>query len=756
MASKSSIEAGRGHVTLWSDDGPLMKGLAAAQAKVQAWGKGIAEIGAGVAASGAAVTAPFLAGLQLTYLTQGLHTTTEQLQPAIAKMSTFLHEAANGSVEANAALRTLGLTIGELNGLSQGDRLQRIAESLGNVADQGERIRLQRAILGRNAQAFNVEGGREGMRERAARRQRVEGAPTEGDQQMAAATSRAFHEMSAAITSIWREVGAAAAPVMREFYNIVLEVAIAVRQFITTHRDTLTIVFRVADAMVTAGTIIGILGGVIYGASYAFAFLSGAVAIVGTALGVLWGWATFAASGFGVLTLWTWATTAAAMAYNVVAAIMNIAWAAGAGFLGIYSAATVAGMVSTHGSTLALIAYNAVVWLVNAANAAAAVVMGLFTASTVAAQAGTHGFSLALIFAWIWENIASAGIYLLITALGVLVVALLAIGGVGIVLVLAGIVYGIGSLIASTETAQAAWAGFTGAIGSAAGNAWASCTRAFAGILDTVKTTFGGIMDAIQSGNWSLAWEIMKTGAILAWQQISLFVGEQWVTWKTAAVAVWHTIADALEDAFHGVMTSIHVMFLSLGGQIASIVQTALALAMETAERAFRAIGMTGRADTARDAARAARTAATAATSGTAETAVTDAAARAQRQRDADRRERDRVAAELAAAELAGLDDGEIARLQSRLRMLRDNAWYEAGTAYDPWAADEGPATSEGFAGNGRNQMTGTFFADALAGWFGGSGQTVADRQLTQARMQTDLLRRLADRLDVMDGAEFG
>src|ERR1022692_5314133 len=59
MASKSSIEAGRGHVSLWANDGPLIKGLEDAQKKFAAWGKGVEAAGVGIAAAGASMQAPF-------------------------------------------------------------------------------------------------------------------------------------------------------------------------------------------------------------------------------------------------------------------------------------------------------------------------------------------------------------------------------------------------------------------------------------------------------------------------------------------------------------------------------------------------------------------------------------------------------------------------------------------------------------------------------------------------------------------------
>ena len=60
MADAKGIKMGQGYVSLGVDRGPLDAGLEAAKGQFQAWGKGIAALGAVIAAGGAAVAAPFL------------------------------------------------------------------------------------------------------------------------------------------------------------------------------------------------------------------------------------------------------------------------------------------------------------------------------------------------------------------------------------------------------------------------------------------------------------------------------------------------------------------------------------------------------------------------------------------------------------------------------------------------------------------------------------------------------------------------
>ena len=477
---------------------------------------------------------------------------------------------------------------------------------------------------------------------------------------------------------------------------------------------------------------------------------------VGVAMDVL---SFAAAAGAAVWSAATWALSAATTVATAV--------------LGIFTGATAASTVWAWASNAALGVWAGAVWLVSAAHAAAVGVLALFTGATVVAQAGTHGFSLGLIFAWIWENIASAGIYLLVTAIGVLIVALGAVAlalGAGVLIAFVGL---LADLVVESGVAQSAWGQFVDFFGATAGRAWESCKQAFAGILDTVKTTMGGVMDAVSAGNWGLVWDLVKTGAELAWRQITLFVQQQWIIWKGAALDVWHTITDWLEDAFHDVVTSIEVLFAMTWSEIgdslketfagifdwiASKIHDVMATILTTVANVFRALWQTDRANAAQTAAAEQTALATTPAAATPRTpaAIREAAAEAQRARDAARRERARIAAELAAAETAGLDDGEIDRLRERLQTLRDAAHEEA--AMREWMSQTGEAGphggEEGFTSKAK-AGPGSFFADALAGMFGAGGATVQDRQLRAQNRTNQLLAEIASRLNRMDGGAF-
>src|SRR3990167_180653 len=116
LASRASIEMGRGHVSLATDQSALERGLAAAKQKFQAWGRGIAAAG----------TAMMGAGLAIEAL----------LAPAIGVFATYeqsladLRAAANPTAEQFARLRAQIEQVSTTTGTSLPEVTQAYSELL--------------------------------------------------------------------------------------------------------------------------------------------------------------------------------------------------------------------------------------------------------------------------------------------------------------------------------------------------------------------------------------------------------------------------------------------------------------------------------------------------------------------------------------------------------------------------------------------------------------------------------------------------
>ena len=339
MASKSSIEAGRAHVSLGTDASALEKGLDAASAKFKAWGKGIMSLGAGITAAAALITAPFLYGLSVFSdwgkevttasretgigfeavqgISIALRTDLDGLVHSVGHMNSFLGELAHGSAEAARELRDLGLDAGELLGdMSEEDRVRKFAEAIASIGDAAERGAAARKIFGRGAIHMDFSGGVEGMRAREARGREVGGVLSASDQAGVMAYNRALKEMELATRGLWASFGAAAAPAMTEFFQFVTGILIATRKWTEENRHLLDVIFRIADKVGLAGLVITAFATVIYGVSYAIAFFKIAL-ILKTAALLIASAATLAYSvattvGTAALALFTTAEYAAA------------------------------------------------------------------------------------------------------------------------------------------------------------------------------------------------------------------------------------------------------------------------------------------------------------------------------------------------------------------------------------------------------------------------------------------------------------
>ncbi len=775
-SSKASIEAGRGHVTLETRN-LLQKGLDEGQATLQAWGKSIAAMGAVVAATGLLISAPFLKGLdvvsewasttrtamrqtgmsfeELDLALDGFRVSTEELVPAVAKMDEFILSAAHGSREANQALAEMGLNVSELQNASQGDRLLIFADGLNRIGDAGQRIARQRDVFGRGGLSLNIEGGSAGMRTRAARADYLEGETlnSRATLELVAQYNASKREFGMAMQGFWATLGAAAAPVMTDFFRMITQIVVGVRQWLEANRPLLTTIFYVADKLILLGTIIGFVGSAVYAASYAFAFVSGAISIVG---GVISTFLSLASGGFGLLTVLSWGWGLATFAAGMVAT----------GALLVYK--------------VGLLTLTAVTWAWNAAGVALSAVLGLFTGASAAASGGTWLYTAALIAAWIWENIASVGITLLITALGALVIAIAAV-----VLALGGfLIFAVA--VAFLPTAISALSDAFHELFESIGNStwFANLTSMFGAVVDTAQTAWTGIKAAFDAGEWGLLWEILKVTALLEWEHISTYAigvfnywkdaisdvfDEAWTYVKISFVTIWGEVKALFFDGIGAIASGftgmVNVIITALNGMLGAVVQGMNAIidmingAIQRLPAAVRnRIGLTTLERVSEgplirqlaDGGQRFRDMATAERRDT-----RDQVAEIERQAMSDWFDeqaagvaRDMALAEGNEARVAELND-ELADLTAQAETLRD---ARAGLAGAGEAVGRGP----GMTGGGTTHVAGSFSAAVIAGFIGasmGAGETRGEREMRTARERLDeILRELERRPGVVMG----
>ena len=719
MASANSIKMGQGHVTLGVDRGPLDAGLEAAKSSFQAWGKGIAALGAAIAAGGASVAAPFLAGLgdfiawggemrgvmretsmsfsEAQNAMNGLRVSGDELPTLVAKMSEFMVSAREGSVSANQSLTNMGLSLAALNGMTDGQRLEAFADGLNRIGDSARRIHTVREVFGRNGLGANISGGSAGMQERAARMRELQGdSRSEEAQRAAGAVGRARSEMGMATGAIMQSLAYAAAPIMEEFFRLVTNIAIAVRQWADANRPLLTMIFYFADKLILVGSLVGFLGSAIYAASYAFAFFQGAIAIAGGAL--------------------SWVGGLIVGGFNVALGAMSLMLGVVKSGFGLLTLATFAWSV---GSTTAIAIGTAAVWAYNTATAAVSFMLGLFTGASGAATAGTTAYTISLIAAWIWENLVTAGIWLFITALGALVIA---IGAV--VLSLAGFaIFGVAAWFLYDKLPQIIvyFEQLIDAVGeTSAWNAFATVINQVAGV---AMQAFRAIRDAVSVGDMSLAWDIFSTAALLAFEHVSYY-----------AIGVFNQLSDWVSDTFTSVWNTIRMAAITMWGEVMAYSLNGLAiltrqLAAVTPAGAYRDL-LNARAEGLAIDARITREGATREVAGIAERELFDAG-------------NEVIWREMRDTVRAVQNGGNAAALQAQLDDLQMYAEFLQAAAGGGAAVPGIGRRPGGGDDAGKTSSAGTFSRYAAAGFMGAFGFDSETRQEREARLAREHLAEL-------------
>ena len=780
---------GGGYVSLGVDRGPLDKGLEAAKASFQTWGKGIAALGAAIASAGVAVAAPFLSGLSdfiswgsemrntmrmvnmsfddTDLAMDGMRLSAEELPVVMRTMDSFMVDAATSSGNTAQALRDMGLSFAELNAMTRIDRLLAFAGGLDSIGDAALRSdRIRSVFGGRGGLTANIEGGAAGIRARAARADELEGA-SGGRQAFLAATAlgRAKSEMNTAINSVSMALAFAAAPVMQSFYELVTKIAIGVQRWADANRPLLTTIFYIADKVILAGMAIGFLGGAVYAASYAFSFIQGAIAVVGgvfswlagivvgvlsAALWVLMTTIAFVKGGFGLLTLasflwgiatsiWTGIVFVATLLYGV--ALMAI--------VPVFFLLKAVSFMYWLGTMIWMGLVIAVTFLYKGAMLALSFAYGVYAMMTGVAVVATNGFTLSLIAAWIWENLVSLGINLIITAIVALIMVII---GFVVLMAVATVAAGaliisffsiersgqrLGSMFRSLVSSVSAMASSIGQAFSAAlsnimnyisqffTSFMESASVAFEHVVGIGTQAFGAIRDAFQAGEWEMIWNIVVVAAQLAWIRMYPAV---------------MSFTDGMVDLFGSAWNIIKSLFIRVWGEIKAIAFEGIA-AILTATLAITPAGPLTTLITAQAAglvidARFAR-----------QNARRDAAAVGNTRADIDawvvqfqaRQERDDA--------IAAGDEAEAFQLQVRLDQLEWDAAIARRDMPAPFDLRNMPGMPGNLLQGGGQTSTGTFNRFAAMGWTGAAGMDAEPLAIREARLAREAVQVAAERL---------
>lgn len=307
--SANDVRAGGAFVELFTKDN-LTRGLLAAESRLKKFGAFAAKIGAGLfGVGGAALGAAggLLGGalnraVDFQRLGDKLGVPTDKLQAfAYAAETTGLSledlkgdwenlaeriiQGAEGTGEAAEAFKKLGIDAGRLKNLDAVDQMLMLADALGKVTNETERLGILSSLGGDQFQNLNslFRGGSAGIRAKMQEGVDVGAVMSpERTKELAAANEKLVATWTA-VKNVFVEVGAALVPsasTLESFRDIVVNVAKGIRSWVQENAGLIRTLALVAGGIAGAGlTLIGLgiaaatVGSIIGGITATFAFL---------------------------------------------------------------------------------------------------------------------------------------------------------------------------------------------------------------------------------------------------------------------------------------------------------------------------------------------------------------------------------------------------------------------------------------------------------------------------------------------------
>lgn len=252
------IEAGRAVLRLVTDDTDLQDKFAALQGRVQTTAQNVLKAGLAVGAIGTAITAPLaiatrhfknvgveLASMSertgiaveaisaLKYAADQSETSLTAVETAIRKMQVTIASAREGVDSAEQALRRLGITLRELEGLPPEQQFERVAKALREIADPAERARAAVAIFGKaGADVLPLANDLESL---TAEVRKLGVVMSEETARQAQELDSALGKLKAVTSSVSTTIGAQLTPALLKLLPVVTNVVNKFNSFIAQH-----------------------------------------------------------------------------------------------------------------------------------------------------------------------------------------------------------------------------------------------------------------------------------------------------------------------------------------------------------------------------------------------------------------------------------------------------------------------------------------------------------------------------------------
>jgi TP901 family phage tail tape measure protein len=298
--SAGAVRAGGVFVEIGADPAKFFAALKGVNKSIASVGKSMQSAGTKMAALGAGVVGPIFAsaaafanvGSALNDMSARTGVATESLsvlqfaaeqtgtdmggvETALKKMQKAIFAAGNGSKEAAEALAMVGLSAGDLAGLSADQQIGKIADGLMAIQDPGTRAAVAMQIFGKSGTDIlpMLEGGSAGMAAFAAEAKRLGLVMDSETAAKADALGDAMDAVKSSMKMAFIQVGSAVAPILTQLAQGLAIVAANVGKFISENQAFVVSVLKGGAALFAAGT-------AITGVGYSLQGLSGGIGLV--------------------------------------------------------------------------------------------------------------------------------------------------------------------------------------------------------------------------------------------------------------------------------------------------------------------------------------------------------------------------------------------------------------------------------------------------------------------------------------------
>ena len=445
--------------------------------------------------------------------------TLEDVSKGVINLNRTFAEASSGSKEATAAFARLGLSMAQLSGMTPEERFRAIVGALAAIPDPAVRAALAMQLFGKAGVQLlpMISDGTAGLDEMAAKAEELGIVMSTDSAKAANAFGSALTSMHRAVGAISNAIGSALAPTLTEIANILTINAAAIAKYINENKGLVLIALKVAAGVFATGVALTVVGNTMLGLTRGVQGLAQVFKIVASPI-VITGKALYAMGSGAML---------------VIRSLAGVGAAAASAFMTF--------------ARMALLASASVVsFAASAISGIATYLMGL-----AGATASTIVSAMSMAAAWLLPLAP----FLLLAA---------AVAGAG------ALFYSFGGSISGALAPVADLASTAGSsIATAFSGVVADASVVFGDLKATAVSTFGGISDAISSGDLAgaatMLWLGLTAGFLRGMAAIMSYV-DPWL--------------EGLQNAFGDIGTAVYTTWDSLWTTLAALTNTAGAVMM--------------------------------------------------------------------------------------------------------------------------------------------------------------------------------